>query len=144
MSCTASDASKIKKLQSNNHTSPLLLNTTFLQPGEIFLTQSENRSISICQSGLRLLISILSHDCFAEETGIEMCSGRGVCGIRLTDDTYHCFCDDGYVGNYCEDIDSCLGVICHNNGTCINLPRKGVLETGQLYKCLCADGYLGN
>ena len=72
-----------------------------------------------------------------------MCSGHGVCGARLVDENYRCFCDGGYKGRYCADVDGCYDVVCYNNGSCVDLPPETVLETGRQYSCLCADGFLG-
>ncbi|CAG2222294.1 COL6A [Mytilus edulis] len=56
------------------------------------------------------------HPC---KTNTNLCN-FGICRITGTT-SFRCVCDFGYTGNHCEtDINECEGVICLNQGTCVD------------------------
>lgn len=49
---------------------------------------------------------------------------------------YHCYCEDGYTGDYCQtDWDECWSDPCLNGATCIDQVAD--------YNCTCPPGFRG-
>ena len=46
-----------------------------------------------------------------------------------------CTCDPGFTGEFCHEIDDCVGVDCSNNGRC--------LDEENSYACVCNPGFTG-
>ena len=48
----------------------------------------------------------------------------------------NCSCDPGFRGEFCHEIDHCLGVACSGNGQCMNRQND--------YTCVCNPDYTGD
>lgn len=60
---------------------------------------------------------------------------RGTC-VRSKDNSYSCFCNQGYFGHDCEmNLNECASTPCLNGGTCIDEVAK--------FKCDCLDVFTG-
>ncbi len=46
-----------------------------------------------------------------------------------------CECNDGFIGDRCENFDHCRNIRCSGNGVCMNWPDR--------FTCLCAPDYTG-
>merc|ERR1712212_379682 len=63
------------------------------------------------------------------------CKNGGTC--TTSDGSYLCSCQDGWIGNNCnQDINECNSGPCKNGGTCTNSDGS--------YSCKCQDGWKGN
>ncbi|CAG5095668.1 Similar to eys: Protein eyes shut (Drosophila melanogaster) [Cotesia congregata] len=94
-----------------------------------------------CNNSLRILwrqLIIIAIICLIPTSyGLNCTSDPCMYGICLdNDNSYSCYCIDGYTGINCEiNWDDCWSNPCYNDGTC----NDGVAS----YNCTCPDGFIG-
>ncbi len=70
---------------------------------------------------------LVTDDC--DETN---CNSNGQCGDGLA----VCDCNDGFIGDNCENRDHCRNITCPGNSMCMNFPDR--------FTCNCAPDYTGS
>lgn len=109
--------------------------------GSIYIVQVVGEdNINYCEFGLRVNLTVQSHDCSSDETP-SLCSAHGTCEIETyNQSTYSCVCEYGYYGQYCEEYDACLTNPCEHGGECTDVTGGDVSAN---FTCVCLDGYSG-
>nr|XP_006006784.1 PREDICTED: delta and Notch-like epidermal growth factor-related receptor [Latimeria chalumnae] len=89
-----------------------------------------------------LNVTVKVNNCVAEESDVKelQCSGKGECITTLSEATFYCDCEDGYLGTFCEEFDACHDKPCQNNGTCTD-GKQGTHKNN--FTCTCPLGYTG-
>ena len=121
----------------------------FLNPVGVKYFIDDNPSLFSCNFGIKLEIYVRSRqqpyciNSVMPQSGV--CSGMGLCASNASKfftRNYTCLCPNSYLGNYCEELDSCHSSRnpCKNGATCRDI-TDGLADS---FNCTCLPGYTGN
>ena len=142
INCPSSDYPKTQYLFPNPLTMRSEVPSKFLQPGVQYFAQAPDGAFSNCLFGLRLNLTVKTHDCAKSGVG-ELCSGSGNCSSKLFQEDYRCACDESRRGRYCEEKNPCHPNPCLYGGTCDPSDTAAASTGGLNYTCSCRAGLTG-
>ena len=117
----------------------------FLTAGTHYFIAISSNFLYTCEMGLRAEVFVQSRQpCLnpqAEDMGV--CSTKGLCASNghFFTRNYSCLCCTGYIGQYCEELDSCSPTVnpCQNEANCTEITAGDEMK----FKCTCVPGFTG-
>ncbi|XP_071493021.1 uncharacterized protein [Diadema antillarum] len=142
LSCPSDAHPTSQWLVSSESQAPIEVSPEFLPESTSYFAQFPTGDAFLtCDLGLRVRVSVKSHDCERNQSE-PFCSGGGQCVTEpFVSSLYICQCDGGYIGQYCEEIDGCYGDDpCANGGTCSDVIQG---HSGREFECECPAEFIG-
>lgn len=112
----------------------------WLSPGVRYFAATHKGSSHLCQLGLRFGVLIKEQHC-QSSPHLHLCSGKGVCRVKIGQLAYGCQCHKPYSEPYCEALDMCSEGPCLNGATCIS--NHSADSNHASYQSLCPSDFTG-